>query len=113
MLEIVARPRTVNALFYQFDEASIVSIDSISRRIIVGLITSLLVFIPTTVLSFLFRRVQRRSAVFRESTPAEASSNIKLEVRWPSLRCICLLHMGSFWMCVRAACCSDRLARWN
>jgi len=101
----------VNALFYQFDEASITSLDSIGRRVIVGLITSLLVFVPTTMLSLLFRRVQRRSAVFRESTPAEASSNLKLEVRRPGVFALMDgLAVCRLKLCTRTACWWGRLA---
>ena len=49
----------MNALFYQFEDFE-VTVDSLTRRLVIGLITSLLVFVPTTMLSVLFRRVRPR-----------------------------------------------------
>jgi len=57
------RPRcclAVNALFYQFDSGEL-SVDSVVQRAVVGVLSSLLVFIPTTVVSLLFRHVRPRS----------------------------------------------------
>jgi len=49
----------VNALFYQFEESDL-SVDSLARRLVIGLMSSLLVFIPTSAISILFRRVRPR-----------------------------------------------------
>jgi len=72
----------VNALFYQFDDAPQVTVDSIARRVVIGLLTSLIVFVPTTTLSIIFRRVRRR--VFdttQEDAPEKLVGDTKLEVR--------------------------------
>jgi len=70
----VRAARPVNALFYQFEDFE-VSFDSLARRLVIGLITSLLVFVPTTILSVLFRRVRPR---FPHVDTTKTSSNADL-----------------------------------
>lgn len=50
----------VNALFYQFGNDESLSPESLLARLVVGLLTSLIVFVPTTAVGVLFRRVRRR-----------------------------------------------------
>ena len=48
-----------NALFYQFGSA-VDTFEALANAALAGLLSSLIVFVPTTILSFLFRRVRRR-----------------------------------------------------
>lgn len=59
VVRILDRPVPVNALFYQFEESDL-SVMSLARKIVIGVLTSVLVFIPTTAISVLFQRVRPR-----------------------------------------------------
>ena len=74
---------TVNALFYQFGNDSGLSVISVATRLIVGTLSSLVVFVPTTLISFLFKRVRRRHTTRRsfEQYSAETMKEMSLDVR--------------------------------
>ena len=78
----------VNALFYQFEDNDI-SIDSLARRLVIGLMSSLIVFVPTTAIAMLFRRIRPRvpPAAFAgaENGESDATDASKARDRRPSL----------------------------
>jgi len=74
-----------NALFYQFgDESSRLSvIESLATRLIVGVLSSLVVFVPTTIIGILFKHTRPRTFVgkhFDEYT-ADDLDSMKIDVR--------------------------------
>ena len=80
----LGRRPSANALFYQFgDNNTQLSALSVAARLIVGVLSSLIVFVPTTLLSFLFRRVRRRHDTLRnyDTYTHEDLKQIEIEVR--------------------------------
>jgi hypothetical protein len=73
----------VNALFYQFGNDATLSPESLLVRLLVGVLTSLIVFVPTTAVGVLFRRVRRRMSVgIKQSEWSDDDLNkINIDVR--------------------------------
>jgi len=76
---------SANALFYQFGEenARLSVIESLATRLIVGVLSSLVVFVPTTIIGILFKHTRPRTFVgkhFDEYT-ADDLDSMKIDVR--------------------------------
>ena len=86
----VSFARAANALFYQFGaDSEALSVLSIATRLVVGVLSSLIVFVPTTIISFIFRRVKHRDFLgltFDELTNDDLST-MKIDV----------CHRGGGW----------------
>lgn len=87
-LSVSALAAAVNALFYQFGNADTFSIITIALRFLVGVLSSVIVYIPTTFLALLFRRIRRRDFLGRTQEEFSSSdlADMKIDVRSPGVR---------------------------
>ena len=79
-----AQPWPVNALFYQFQsDSSILSVETVGTKLIIGSLSALIVYIPTTLIGYLFRRVRRRDYLGKTAEDFSSSDlkSLKIEVR--------------------------------
>lgn len=70
---------TATALFYQFGEASsTISAESLLTRLVVGLLSSVIVFVPTTAMATILRRVRRRVDPLKLEPEQAAASTVQV-----------------------------------